>query len=450
MHSLSRRLLLSVSASLVAFFGVTIVVLDASFRDVSARSLQDLLDAQIVALVASAEPQADGVFAPLTRDLETRLATPRSGVYAQIQSSRPVVPTWRSPSTAGTNIDFGPTLKTGEKAFQYSRVHDEDVAIASRGISFEDEARVRRNLTFSVAASLAPYEAQLWSFRRRLFGWFVGLALVLLATLGGLLRWVLAPVRRLEREINAVEEGTRESLGDGYPRELSGVATNLNTLLVGERNRMARYRDTLGNLAHSLKTPLAVMRTALPTCGSESAGLLGGEIDRMSDIIEHQLKRAASGGALLGQAPLDVEPLATELRATLLKVYARKDLSIALSIEPNVQFVGDRGDLMELLGNLIDNACKWCVSRVRVTITSDPNASPRQRLRFVVEDDGPGISEGDRSRVLERGVRADETVPGHGLGLAMVRDTVDLYGGALGLDRSALGGASISLALPGR
>ncbi len=450
MHSLSRRLLLSVSVSLVVFFGATIVVLDASFRDVSAHSLQDLLDAQIIALVAAAEPLPNGVFAPLPRDLQSRLATPRSGLYAEIQSARPKVPTWRSPSTAGTEIDFGPMLKTGAKDFHYARVHDEDVAISSRGIAFEDEERVRRVLTFSVAASLKPYQQQLRSFRRELFGWFVGLALALLATLGVLLRWVLAPVRRLEREIHAVEEGARESLGDGYPRELSGVASNLNTLLIGERNRMARYRDTLGNLAHSLKTPLAVMRSTLPAVGSDPAGVLGDEIDRMSAIIEHQLKRAASGGALLGQAPLDVAPLVSELRVTLLKVYARKDLSIGLSVEPGTQFVGDRGDLMELLGNLIDNACKWCTSRVRVTVSSNANAEPRQRLRIQVEDDGPGISEGNRARVLERGVRTDESVPGHGLGLAMVRDTVDLYGGKLAIDQSELGGARISLALPGR
>jgi two-component system sensor histidine kinase PhoQ len=238
-HSLSRRLLLSVSVSLVAFFGVTIFVLDAAFRDVSERSLQDLLDAQIVALVGSAEPQANGVFAPLTRDLQSRLATPRSGLYAQIRSAQPGVPTWNSPSMAGADINFGPELKTGEKDFHPAQVGDEEVAIASRGISFEDEARVRRNLTFSVAVSLTPYQEQLWSLRRQLFGWFFGLALVLLATLGALLRWVLAPVRRLEREINAVEAGAMETLGDGYPRELSGVATNLNTLLLGERNRLA-------------------------------------------------------------------------------------------------------------------------------------------------------------------------------------------------------------------
>jgi two-component system sensor histidine kinase PhoQ len=449
-HSLSRRLLLSVSVSLVVFFGVTIFVLDVSFRDVSQHSLEDLLDAQIVALVAASDPQPNGVFAPPTRDLASRLATPRSGLYAEIQSANADAPTWRSPSTAGANIDFGRPLQTGAKAFRYTRVHDEDVAIASRGISFEDEARVRHNLTFSVAASLKPYQEQLWSFRRRLFGWFVGLAILLLATLGGLLRWVLAPVRRLEREINAVEEGTLQSLGGGYPRELSGVATNLNALLEGERNRMTRYRNTLGNLAHSLKTPLAVMRAVLPNGVADHTSVLAANIDRMSNIIDHQLNRASSGGAVLGQAPLDVAPLVAELRATMLKVYARKDFGIAAVVESNAHFVGDRGDLIELLGNLLDNACKWCQSEVRVTVAMQPSAEPRERLRITVEDDGSGITAEDSARVLERGVRADERVPGHGLGLSMVRDTVDLYGGKLVIERSELGGARISLALPGR
>jgi two-component system sensor histidine kinase PhoQ len=263
---------------------------------------------------------------------------------------------------------------------------------------------------------------------------------------------VLAPVRRLEREINAVEAGSLESLGGGYPRELDGVATNLNTLLLGERNRLARYRDTLGNLAHSLKTPLAIMKSTLPSSGSDAAATttLTTEIDRMSDIISHQLKRAASGGALLGQAPVDVEPVMREMRLAMLKVHGRKDFLISVKVEPNAQFVGDRDDFYELTGNLIDNACKWCTQRVNVTVTVDRAAPPKQRLKIVVEDDGPGISEGDRARVLERGVRADETVPGHGLGLAMVRDTVDLYGGSLTIERSDLGGARISLGLPSR
>jgi two-component system sensor histidine kinase PhoQ len=134
----------------------------------------------------------------------------------------------------------------------------------------------------------------------------------------------------------------------------------------------------------------------------------------------------------------------------MLKVYFSKDLLIALRVQPGVLFVGDRGDVTELLGNVLDNACKWCQTQVRVEATLNPAAEPKQRLEIVIEDDGPGISEADRARVLERGVRADEKVPGHGLGLAMVRETVDLYGGRLAIEKSGLGGARISLALPGR
>jgi two-component system sensor histidine kinase PhoQ len=133
-----------------------------------------------------------------------------------------------------------------------------------------------------------------------------------------------------------------------------------------------------------------------------------------------------------------------------LKVYASKDLSIELAIERESQFIGDRGDITELLGNLVDNACKWCRSRVRVTVAVDPQAGVRERLSLFIDDDGPGISEENRPRVLQRGVRTDESVPGHGLGLAMVHDTVDLYGGSLNIETSPLGGARFSLRLPGR
>lgn len=451
MHSLSRRLLVSISVPLVLFFGATIAVFDASFRDLSERSLKALLDAQMVALIAAAEAEPDGEVTAVSRNLESRLDSPGSGLYAQIHAAgrRSM---WRSQSTTGTFMQFGPDLAPGQRRFTRSIVDGVPLAIASRGIEFEDEVQGTRKLTFSVAASLKPYDDQLWSFRKRLFGWFIGLTVLLLATLGVLLRWVLGPVRRLENEIHAVEEGSRETLGGGYPRELNGVACNLNTLLVAERKRVARYRDTLGNLAHSLKTPLAVIRASLSTAGPQSASSIGAEIDRMSSIVEHQLKRAAaSGGATLGQAPVEVTPLVAELRATLLKVYASKDFSIEQTVAADAQFAGDRGDLLELLGNLLDNACKWCRSRVLVAVTrAHGHASTREGLQITIEDDGPGISGVDRERVFGRGVRADEKTQGHGIGLAMVRETVELYGGSLTLDSSRLGGARLSIWLPGR
>jgi two-component system sensor histidine kinase PhoQ len=445
-HSLSRRLLVSVAVPLALFFAVMMLVLDSGFRALSERSIQQLLDSQMVALIAAAEPEEGGGYAPAVQALDARLATPRSGLYAQLHSAQHE---WQSPSCAGAQVDFGPLLASGGRSLTYATFGHDRVAIERRAIQFEDDPSGARTITFSVAVSLSPYEEQLWRFRQELFGWFSGAMLVLLLALAALMQWVLAPLRRMEREIHEVEEGRSEVLGAGYPRELEGVAGNLNTLLLGERKRVARYRDTLGNLAHSLKTPLAVMRASLP--GGTQSGVLGGEIDRMTDIIEHQLKRAAaSGGALLGQAPVAVAQVAQELRGTLLRVYANKDLSLELVVAPAAQFLGDRGDLTEMLGNLLDNACKWCRERVRLTAEVVDGAAVRERLRLTVEDDGPGISASDRERVAQRGVRTDESVPGHGLGLAMVRDTVELYGGALSIDAAPLGGARVTLRLPGR
>jgi two-component system sensor histidine kinase PhoQ len=448
-HSLSRRLLLSVAVPLALFFGVMMRVLDIGFQTLSDREVHGLLDAQIVTLIAAAEPNpAGGYDAPLT-GLDTRLATPDSGLYAQIRSANHV---WNSPSMAGLHLDFGPPLAQGERQFADGLVGHGRVAMESRGISFQDDPNKGQPLTFSVAVSLTPYEQALWVFRSRVLGWFTGLMALLLVSLAALLRLVLAPLRRLEREIHEVEEGRSEMLGSGYPRELSGVARHLNALLVGERKRVARYRDTLGNLAHGLKTPLSVMRSTLSAdVGSSTAThAIGTEIDRMTDIIEHQLKRAASGGTLLGQAPVGVAAVAADLRGALLKVYSRKDLSLELAIQARSHFIGDRGDFVELLGNLMDNACKWCRERVRVTANVEEGRALGESLTLTVEDDGPGIAAEDRAKVLERGVRTDEKVPGHGLGLAMVHDTVDLYGGKLTVDASPLGGARFALRLPGK
>jgi two-component system, OmpR family, sensor histidine kinase PhoQ len=147
---------------------------------------------------------------------------------------------------------------------------------------------------------------------------------------------------------------------------------------------------------------------------------------------------------------VDVAPIVTELRVALLKVYGNKDLLFENAVAADAQFIGDRADLTELLGNLLDNACKWSKSRVRIAVNVDELASSREALRLIIDDDGPGIAEADRARVLVRGGRADEATPGHGLGLAMVHDTVALYGGTMRIESSSLGGARFELRLPGR
>jgi two-component system sensor histidine kinase PhoQ len=443
--------MLSVFVVLVVFFGLTVFLLDMLFRHAAERSLRELMDAQMVALIAAADPDSQESVT-LTAALATRFDTPSSGLYAEIRSASGES-VWRSQSTTGTQVQFGPPLEGGQRSFFYTQIAGTDIhlAVASRGIVWGDLHGQPARFTFSVASSLEAYEDQVASFRQQLVGWFAGLALLFVATLALLLRWLGQPMSRLEREIKDVEAGTRERLDDEWPIELTAITSNLNALLDGERARIRRYRDTLGNLAHSLKTPLAVMRQTLGAGDAPGKTALDAEIDRMTGIIEHQMKRAAtSGGVLLGQAPVDLAPIVTELRVALLKVYGNKDLLFENAVTAGPQFIGDRNDLTELLGNLLDNACKWAKSRVRIAAAIDPSATSRTALSIVIEDDGSGIAEADRARVLERGGRADEATPGHGLGLSMVHDTVALYGGTMRIDGSPLGGARFELKLPGR
>jgi two-component system sensor histidine kinase PhoQ len=449
--SLRRRLLLSVFSVIVVFFAITIFLLDMLFRHAAERSLREVLDAQMVALVAAADPDGPESVTP-TALLDTRFETPGSGLYAEIRSASGES-IWRSQSTTGTAVQFGPPLEPGGSTFFFTDIAGTDVrlAVASRAIVWEDLHGQPARFTFSVATNLDTYYAQISGFRQQLIGWFTGLALLLLATLALVLRWLSQPMRRLVREIKAVEAGDREQLSDHWPQELTAVTGNLNALLEAERTRIKRYRDTLGNLAHSLKTPLAVMRQSLRDVAPPAKGALDTEIERMTGIIEHQMKRAAaSGGALLGQAPVDVAPIVTELRVALLKVYGNKDLLFETGLDPAAQFIGDRADLTELLGNLLDNACKWARERVRIEVRIDAAASSRTALLLFIDDDGPGIAEADRARVLVRGGRADEATPGHGIGLSMVHDTVALYGGSMHIDASTFGGARFELRLPGR
>jgi two-component system, OmpR family, sensor histidine kinase PhoQ len=449
--SVSRQLVIAVAVPLLLSFVLTIVVLDRVFRDSAMRDLRERLDQEVVSLVTAMEFTDTGSMEMRLQGPESRLSRRRSGQYAAVRTASGAV-LWESPSLAGLPVNFGAPVAKGQASFFTTTLADGTVlGILNRGLEWDYAPGNTAELVFSVAEDQAGQDARLRHFRRLLVAWFGGLAILLLAVLGLLLRRVLRPVRRLEKEIAAVDSGQRAQLGDGYPRELAGVARSLNALLDSEQRRIRRYRDTLGNLAHSLKTPLSVIRAAL-LGGPEQRAALNQEIDRMAQIVDRQLQRAAMiGGATLGQAAVPVAPVIAELRAAMRKVHARKDLIIEVDVAADAGFVGDRRDLLELLGNLIDNACKWCRSTVRVQARLDVVMPPGRSLTIRVEDDGPGIAPANRGRVLNRGVRADERAPGHGLGLAMVVDTVAMYGGELLISESpALQGACLDIALPGR
>ena len=455
-QSLSTRLLIAVSVLLLLFFGLTIFALDYVFRDLTTQAMRERLEVQLVALITASEEDSSGGLRPSAQHVEAtvRFNTPGSGLYGEIMRSDGY-PSWRSISLTGTGLVFATPPDIGGRHFgQLTNADGSNVLALSRRLEWQFDNGETRSFVYSVAEDLGPFYAQLNNFRNQMFGWFGALMLLLLGAIAILVRRLLAPLRRVEKEIEAIETGEMTELGGAYPRELLGVTTNLNTLLRGERERLARYRNTLGNLAHSFKTPLAVMRNLL---GSEAARdlsiarQLDEQVGRMDDIVKYQLKRAAaSGGTGLGLAPVDVGQALEALRGALLKVYIERNLTCELQVEPSALFFGDREDLTEIAGNLLDNAFKWARREIRLTVTrlSSP-AARRDGLLMVFEDDGPGIPDAQRAHVLERGARLDERVSGQGIGLSVVRELIGLNGGTISIDTSAaLKGARIELRLP--
>lgn len=452
-RSLSTRLLASVSVLLVVFFGITIAALDFVFRDLSEQTMRDRLEGQLLALITASEEDDSGGLQPSPEKTEERLKNPGSGLYGEILRSDGY-PSWRSNSLTGTGLDFKTNLRSGERLYvQLRRADGAPVRALSRSIDWQFEDGVTRAFVFSVAEDLQPYYASLARFRGRLFGWFGILMVLLIGSFAVLLRRVLAPLRRVEREIGEIEIGNRTELGSGYPRELLGITTNLNALLRSERERLARYRNTLGNLAHSFKTPLAVMRNLLGAPSGRAlpiAAQLDEQVSRMDDIVKYQLKRAAaSGGTGLGNAPVDVRENLESLRSALLKVYVERRIQCDLRVDEGCLFFGDREDLTEIAGNLLDNAFKWARSRISFSAERVASATARRDgLKLTIEDDGPGVPTDQRDHVLARGTRLDERVSGQGIGLSVVRELVALNGGSVTIEDSTLGGARVQVVLP--
>jgi len=447
--SLRFRLLATVGVLLLVGVAVAGVALDALFDQLAMRGRRAVLDAQVIALISSAELRPDG---SLTANAfrEARLGTPVSGLYAEIRDANGAI-SWRSPSSIGVSFGLRARPAVGERQYETVDLANGGPALAlTLGVSWETAPGTPRRFTVSALESLEPFLAERARVRAALGAGALLLAGMLFGGLALALRLGLRPVARIEREIAEIEAGSRELLGGGFPRELAGVATNLNALLGTERQRLERYRTTLGNLAHSLKTPLSALSSLLQGAPPERRDLQA-QVARMQDIVEHQLRRAVSGGAATTLASTPVEPVVRELVAALAKVYRDRALVIEVVVAEGVAYPIDRGDLMELAGNLLDNACKFGRRQVRITATAieDPEWR-RPGLEVVVDDDGPGVPVPDRARVLERGMRADERTPGQGIGLAVVHEIVAALGGSMDLAASGLGGARMIVRLPGR
>jgi len=435
LNSLAARVLLASLVLLPLSLGGSGLYLERSHRLSIESAAAERLQLQILTLLAQAEYE-DTLQMP-DELIEGRLDQANSGIYARVfDRSHALLWQSRSALTLPATLMSSPsaTLAAGERDFRRLKA----LFQLSYKVLWQTADGREVPLVFTVLETTAPVDAELGTYRQHLLLWLGGTALLLLLCQLAILAWGLRPLRALAQDIARLETGASDQLNGPYPREVQRVTDNLAVLLHSEQQRRERVRNTLGDLAHSLKTPLAVIASADADSASYPA-LVTEQVALMEDTVNYQLQRATGGSHnLLRTVP--VTPVVQRLQRSLEKVYAERQLVFELDLTARCRFRGDERDLLEMLGNLMDNACKFCRRTVRVvTLESD------RGLSIEVHDDGPGVPRPLREYVTQRGARADLQRPGQGIGLAIVDDISRSYGGALAVMDSPLGGACIRL-----
>jgi signal transduction histidine kinase len=317
---------------------------------------------------------------------------------------------------------------------------DRQLRVALRALSFTD-----RDLPVLLYSSIDRTAAD-DAVRRFALTLGVALGVLALGIIVGvlvLIRYGLRPLHEIEDKLHDVRAGRRDTLDGEYPGELSPLVKEINTLISHNRKVVDRARTHVGNLAHALKTPLAVLRNEARGDDRVSE-IVRRQTDAMTQNVNHYLKRAqaAAQAEVLGARTEIKEPVEGIARM-LERLHRDKNLAIDVDADPKAVFRGEKGDLDELVGNLLENAAKWCKSRVKVKVARSDDG-----IEVIVDDDGPGLPAEHRAKALERGKRLDESEPGTGLGLSIVTELADIYGGRLFLEDSPMGGLRARLVLP--
>ena len=436
--SIRARLLLGAALVLLAFLtSAGLAVQRANAESVRAAYF-GRLQSTIYLLLAAAELNAGGALVMPPAFAEPRLSLPGSGLYAGIYNVLQGEQ-WQSASTLGLQLPFQRSLQAGQWLNETADGSGRSFLSVSYAVTWKASAR-EAPLVLTVLEDRAAFDREVSAFTRTLWLWLGGAAVLLLLAQLWLLRWGLAPLRHVASEIRRIEQGEQSRIEGRYPTEISGLTDNLNTLIQQERVRQTRQRDALSFLAHSLKTPLAVLRSALAE-PAQLPATVAQQVGRMDDIVQHQLGRAIASGAARFAPPLLLAPIVQRIHDALAKVYAEKALDFSVECPPDLAWRIDEADLFELLGNLLDNAAKWARTQVLVRIEREAGC-----LRICIADDGPGFS--DTESVLRLHVRGDERMPGHGVGLAVVRDLVASYQGELKLSGGSMGDGRVDIMLP--
>ena len=449
--SLAARAAVATGFVLAGFLGLVGLTLSQANKERALSSLQQRLQNFAIAYITNFDVNRYGRVLPPDTSPDPNFSRPGSGLYAVALGERGYH--WESSSAIGRDFNFLKPLEPGQTRF----VGPVDTRMGrlyyfSYGVALDTLEKKSVPLTMTVAQTEDQFEGDNAVYRRTLVIWLsiLGVMLIVLQLL--LLRWSLTPLRKVASDMSRVERGDSERLDSQYPLELTGLTERINAFIDNEREQRTRYRHTLADLAHSLKTPLAVIRSQLESVSADDLPRRSDVLDqvrRMDELVAYQLSRAATSGRQTFASAVPIAGHAEDLVQSLEKVYAAKNVLCEFDIDDDAVFYGEQGDLLELMGNLLENAFKWASHRVLLVVKIEPSGS-RQRpgLRLSVEDDGPGIAADQIEKVLQRGVRGDERVQGHGIGLSIVQDIVHAYRGELVVDRSPeFGGARFSVQL---
>lgn len=440
-NTLFGRLLIASIIVLTIFFGAISYIANKLFEENLTADKHEQLKLQNYILLSSAKIREQSIV--IEEELrESRFEDFESGLYGYITNQQGDI-LWRTYSAHSLQVEReilqanNPEIGNAEFIVgdHYYRYH---YTVQWEVIDDQPEA-----ITFTVIEDKTPTLQSIREFQYRLNLWMSIVGAVLITLLLALLRWGTLPLRQLAAKLKQVESGDTERLEGQYPRELKRLTRNLNQLLATEKRQRERYHHTLADLAHSLKTPLAVMQTELES-GHHKTEVLTEQVERMNEIISHQLQRSVVAEPhKLGEKNSILEA-ATRLTKALDKVYADKGIHYVLDIDAALYFKGDKRDLTEILGNLLDNASKHCTRTVKVSASLSEG-----QLLIGVHDDGFGIEDEHKTQLLKRGMRADTRHAGQGLGLDVSRDIVSSYQGELSIADSPLGGALFLVKLPG-
>ncbi len=451
--SIASRLLLASALLLPLFLGLTGFFLDRAFENSLEVAERSRLRGHVNLLMSVAEPESKnsriiGLRLPVTLS-EADFEHPNSGLYGYVFDSQEKA-VWHSNSAAlNKPPKYNSIAKSdtpGKMLFSTKTLDNQLHFIARYTVNWEDARGNPTPFHFVVVHSAQEYQAELKAYRNELWRWLGAAGIFLLIAQTLILRWGLRPLGKLAQALKAMQSGDTSNIEGEHPKELQKIVNNLNQVLEREQALRLRYRNSLADLAHSLKTPLAVLQSKLVDGGASDGELqqiASEQVARMNQVVTYQLQRAVSSQQKGTFRRTRIEPIAQRLFSAMQKVYAQKRMEQELDLAPNSIVAGDEQDVMELLGNLLENAFKYGNKQVRMRSQVTGNF-----LQIDIEDDGPGVPEDQTERILERGQRLDTSIPGQGIGLTVAAEIVRSYEGNISIHRSELGGACFSVTLP--